>query len=50
MTMLFSSVASLLIVILLAGGYPLLPFVIGEEGEGDEDENGEAEEEFHGWG
>jgi hypothetical protein len=35
--------------LLLAGGDPLLPFVIGDERQGDQEENREGEEEFHGW-
>jgi hypothetical protein len=35
---------------LLAGFDPLLPLVVGDEGDGDQNENGEAEEEFHGCG
>jgi len=27
---------------------PLLPLVVGEDGAGDQHENGDAEEEFHG--
>ena len=35
--------------LLLAGGYPLLPFVIGVKGCGDEQEDDGDDEEFHGW-
>jgi hypothetical protein len=35
---------------LLAGLDPLLPLVVGDEGDGDQHENGDAEEEFHGCG
>ena len=30
-----------------AGGHPAMPFVVGEDGEGDEDEGENAEENFH---
>ena len=36
--------------LLLAGRNPLLPLVVGVEGGEDEDEQDEAEDEFHGWG
>ena len=39
----------LLVALLFAGGYPLLPSVVGVEGGSDEHEDGEDEEEFHGW-
>jgi hypothetical protein len=31
-----------------AGGHPLAPFVVGQDGGGDHDEDDDAEENFHG--
>jgi hypothetical protein len=36
-----------LLTVATAGGHPATPFVVGEDGEGDEDEGEEAEEDFH---
>lgn len=32
-----------------AGGDPLAPFVVGDEGRDYEDDGEDGEEEFHGW-
>jgi hypothetical protein len=36
-----------LLAVATAGGHPATPFVVGEDGEGDEDEGENAEEDFH---
>jgi hypothetical protein len=35
------------VALLLAGGYPLLPFVVGDQGKGYEDEHDDADRDFH---
>jgi hypothetical protein len=37
------------IALLLAGGYPLFPFVVGDEGYDYQDQRDQADYEFHGW-
>ena len=37
-----------LLAIAFAGGDPLTPFVIGEEGAGDDDSDNDGEKDFHG--
>ena len=39
----------LLVALLLAGGYPLLPFVVGDQRQDDQSEDDDAECNFHGW-
>jgi hypothetical protein len=38
------------VVILFACGHPPPPLIVGEERQGDESEDSDAEKEFHGWG
>jgi hypothetical protein len=44
----FSKKVASVLPVATAGGHPLAPFVVGEDGDGDKEEDEDAEEKFHG--